>query len=75
MVEKLKDAQELIKSGNKIKDECTAYLMSKLANHERGVADNLEIKWVMNAPRKEYMVPARPAMRSKSIRIVEPKND
>ena len=75
MVEKLKDAQELIKSGNKLKDECTAYLMSILANHERGEADNLEIRWVMNAPRKEYMVPARPAMRSKSIKIVEHKND
>jgi len=69
IVDKLLEAQQLIKSGQKIKDECTSYLMSIMANHDTAVGNNVEIHWPQNSARKSYTVAARPPTRGKSLRV------
>ena len=65
------DACSLIKSGEKIKEECTAYFMSIIGNHSEAIGEGYRIQWKTNPAKKAYTVSAKEASRSKSIKVTE----
>lgn len=71
IINKYLDACSLIKSGQKIKDECTAYFMSIIGNHSTAEGQGYRVEWKTNPAKKGYFVNAREASRSKSIKVKE----
>jgi len=71
IAEKYLDACALIKSGEKIKDECTAYFMSIIGNHSTAEGEGYKVTWKTNPAKKGYFVPSKEASRAKSIKVKE----